>query len=435
MYEKGAEVIRMQHTLLGPERFRRGMDLDLERHDGMAVTCDDFAQAMGDASQIELTQFRRWYSQAGTPVVTVRGTYDAAALTYTLDIVQSTPPTPGQHEKEPFHIPFAVGLVDQTGRDIPLRIDGEAAPVGTTRALDVREARQSFRFAGINAPPVPSLLRGFSAPVKVEFAYTDGELAFLAAHDSDAVNRWDAAQCSFANAVLALARDERDGKPLALPRSLTGIIGKLLADRASDPALLALSLTPPDPTYVAELATIVHADGVVAAHAFLIRELARTLRSEFERTYHERRVRASYAPTPDQTGSRKLRQHVPALSGLRRRRRGTRARRRPFRRGRQHDGHRRRAVGAEGRRVRGARRAVRALRSEAARRAARPRQVVHARGHVSRADTLARARALPPILVSRRNPNRYGRWSARSPCAISRGSTRPTATPSRPIRR
>ena len=173
VYEKGAEVIRMQHTLLGPERFRRGMDLYFERHDGMAVTCDDFAQAMGDASKIELTQFRRWYSQAGTPVVAVRGAYDAAALTYTLDIAQSTPPTPGQSEKEPFHIPFAVGLVDQTGRDIPLRIDGEAAPVGTTRVLDVREARQSFRFAGINAPPVPSLLRGFSAPVKVEFAYTD----------------------------------------------------------------------------------------------------------------------------------------------------------------------------------------------------------------------------------------------------------------------
>ena len=221
VYEKGAEVIRMQHTLLGPERFRRGMDLYFERHDGMAVTCDDFVQAMQDASRVELTQFRRWYSQAGTPVVAVRGAYDAAAQTYTLDIAQSTPPTPGQPEKQPFHIPFAVGLVDQTGRDIPLRLDGEAAPVGTTRVLDVREARQSFRFAGIEAPPVPSLLRGFSAPVNVEFAYTDEELAFLAAHDSDAVNRWDAAQRSFANAMLALARDQRDGKPLALPPALT----------------------------------------------------------------------------------------------------------------------------------------------------------------------------------------------------------------------
>jgi len=306
VYEKGAEVIRMQHTLLGPERFRRGMDLYFARHDGMAVTCDDFAQAMGDASRVELGQFKRWYSQAGTPVVAVRGTYDDDALTYTLDIAQHTPPTPGQPEKEPFHIPFAVGLVDQTGRDIPLRLDGEAAPVGTTRVLDVREARQSFRFAGIKARPVPSLLRGFSAPVKVEFDYTDEELAFLAAHDNDAVNRWDAAQRSFSNAVLALARDQREGRPLALPASLTGVVGKLLADRASDPALLALALAPPDPVYVAALVPIIDADGVVAARAFLIHELGRALRGEFERAYHERRVRASYAPTPAQTGSRKL---------------------------------------------------------------------------------------------------------------------------------
>ena len=306
VYEKGAEVIRMQHTLLGPERFRRGMDLYFDRHDGMAVTCDDFAQAMQDASGVDLAQFKRWYSQAGTPLLNARGAYDAATQTYTLDIEQHTPATPGQSTKLPFHIPFAMGLIDPEGRDNPLRLDGEAAPVGTTRVLDVREQRQSFRFAGIKARPVPSLLRGFSAPVRVEFDHSADDLAFLAAHDSDPVNRWDAAQRSFANAVLALARDHREGRALALPRSLAGIVHTLLAERVSDPALVALALTPPDPGYVAALETTIDADGIIGAWHFLVRALARELHDEFERTYHDRRVHASYAPTPDQTGSRRL---------------------------------------------------------------------------------------------------------------------------------
>ncbi len=306
VYEKGAEVIRMQHTLLGPERFRRGMDLYFERHDGQAVTCDDFAQAMQDVSSVDLTQFKRWYSQAGTPVVEVRGTHDAATQTYTLEVTQRTAPTPGQPEKLPFHIPLAVGLLDAEGRDIPLRLDGQAAPVGTTRVLDVREARQAFRFAGIATPPVPSLLRGFSAPVKVRFDHTAQELAFLSAHDSDPVNRWDAAQRSFVEAVLGLAAGYRAGRTSALVPSLVDVVRTLLADRRGDPALIALALTPPDAGYIAALEATIDVDGIVEARGFLIRELAVTLRAEFERTYEARRVRASYAPTPEQTGARRL---------------------------------------------------------------------------------------------------------------------------------
>ncbi len=306
VYEKGAEVIRMQHTLLGPERFRRGMDLYFERHDGMAVTCDDFVQAMQDASGVDLAQFRRWYGQAGTPTLDVRGAHDAATRTFTLDVAQRTPATPGQPDKLPFHVPFAVGLVDADGRDIPLRLEGEAAPLGTTRVLDVREARQSFRFAGVDAPPVPSLLRGFSAPVRVEYPYTGDELAFLAAHDSDAVNRWDAAQRCYANAILALAGDAGRGAPLALPRPLVRVVGALLDDLASDPALLALALTPPDLGYLATLRERIDVDGIVAAREFVVRDLARTLRAGFERTYAARRVRAPYAPTPAQAGARRL---------------------------------------------------------------------------------------------------------------------------------
>ncbi|MCC7326651.1 MAG: aminopeptidase N [Burkholderiales bacterium] len=306
VYEKGAEVIRMLPTLLGAQRFRRGMDLYFERHDGMAVTCDDFVQAMHDASGVDLTQFKRWYAQAGTPVLTVRAQFDAATQSYTLDVAQHTPATPGQPDKLPFHMPFAVGLLDSQGRDIPLRLEGEAAPVGTTRVLDLREAAQVFRFAGIDARPVPSLLRGFSAPVTVVFDYTEGELAFLAAHDSDPVNRWDAAQRSFTAALLGLARDHRDGRPLVLPVALAGIVAGLLTDQASDPALLALALTPPSPDYVASLTPMIDVDGMVAAGDFLLQGIARELRGEFERSYRERRVAAPYAPTPDQIGSRKL---------------------------------------------------------------------------------------------------------------------------------
>ena len=306
VYEKGAEVIRMQHTLLGPDRFRRGMDLYFARHDGMAVTCDDFVQAMQDASGVDLAQFRRWYSQAGTPVVSVRGTFDAAAQAYVLDIAQRTPPTPGQPEKQPFHIPFAVGLVDGEGRDIPLRLEGEAAPLGTTRVLDVRAERQSFRFAGIAGAPVPSLLRGFSAPVEVEYDYTAGELAFLAAHDPDPFCRWEAAQRSFTAAILALARDHAHGRPLALPDSLVGIARTLLADRVGDPALLALALTPPDPGYLAARCDPVDVDGIVHARGFVTTALAQALRGPFEQAYGERRVRASYAPTAAQAGPRRL---------------------------------------------------------------------------------------------------------------------------------
>jgi aminopeptidase N len=306
VYEKGAEVIRMQHTLLGEERFRRGMDLYFRRHDGQAVTCDDFTQAMQDASGVDLTQFRRWYSQAGTPVVEVKATFDADARTYTLDIAQHTAATPGQPRKLPFHIPLAVGLVGRDGRDIPLKLEGETAPVGTTRVLHVRDARQTFRFIDVPGEPAPSLLRGFSAPVVLEFDYTPEALAFLAEHDSDAVARWDAAQRSLISALRALARMHRDGQPLALPPAILPVIRALLRDRAGDPALIALALMMPDPAYAGAMEDSIDVDGVEAARVFLTHGIADALRADFERVHAERCVRAPYAATPHQTGARKL---------------------------------------------------------------------------------------------------------------------------------
>jgi len=311
VYEKGAEVIRMQHTLLGPARFRRGMDLYFERHDGEAVTCDDFVQAMEDASigsdGPDLKQFRRWYGQAGTPVVRASGRYDAARATYTLELAQRTAPTPGQPDKAPFHVPFAVGLVAPDGTDLPLRLDGDATSDGMTRVLSLTAETQAFVFVDIRAQPVPSLLRGFSAPVRLEFDYTDAELAFLAAHDSDPFNRWDAAQRSFCRAILALAAAHARGEPLALPSPLAGLAEKIVADDRADPALLALALTPPDAAYLAGLVDTIDVDALAAAREFVVHALANALRPRLEATHALHWPRAAYAPTQEQIGPRMLR--------------------------------------------------------------------------------------------------------------------------------
>ncbi|MCC7113398.1 MAG: aminopeptidase N [Burkholderiales bacterium] len=306
VYEKGAELIRMQHALLGRERFRRGLALYFERHDGRAVTCDDFVAAMADASGVDLAQFGRWYSQAGTPRVRARGRHDAARRTYTLDVEQATGPTPGQPDKAPFHIPLAVGLVGPDGRDLEFSVDGDAREPSRTAMLELREPSRSWTFTGVDARPVPSLARGYSAPVRVEFDYGDEDLALLASHDSDPVNRWDAAQRVYTQAIRALAADHRSGTPLALPAPLSRMVAALLDARDSDPALAALALAPPDPAYVAALEPTIDVDGVDRARAFLVRELARVHADAFERTWAAHRVPEPYRPTQAQAAARRL---------------------------------------------------------------------------------------------------------------------------------
>jgi aminopeptidase N len=304
IYEKGAELIRMQHTLLGAERFRRGMDLYFERHDGQAVTCDEFVQSMQDASGVDLAQFRDWYSQPGTPVVTARGHYDSAAQRYVLDVEQHVRLPGGTCGGRALHIPLAVGLVGPDGADLPLRLAGEHAPGATTRILQLTSASQRFQFVDVGARPVPSLLRGLSAPVQLACDYSDEDLALLASHDSDAVNRWDAAQRSFANAILRLARAHRAGQRMELPPLLVRIVGTLLADRASDPALLALALALPDAAYVATLETTIEPDGVMAALRHVETGLAAALGVAFEDAYLHHRPNGAYSPAPGQAGKR-----------------------------------------------------------------------------------------------------------------------------------
>jgi aminopeptidase N len=284
IYNKGAEVIRMMHTLLGANGFRKGMDLYFERHDGQAVTTDDFVKAMEDANQRDLAQFRRWYTQAGTPQITAAGTYDQAAQTYTLTLSQSCPATPGQAHKLPFHLPVAMGLLDAQGADMPLQLDGEPTPAGTTRVLELREAEQQFRFVNVAQPPLPSLLRGFSAPVKLQMQTTHEQLAFLLAHDSDAFNRWEAGQRLAGEIILALAATYRSAGEMALDDSYVQAVAHALNSKLA-PAVVAQLLTLPSELYLAELMTIVDVDAIHAAREFVRTTLAQRLKSNFTDAY------------------------------------------------------------------------------------------------------------------------------------------------------
>ncbi|MCB1916130.1 MAG: aminopeptidase N [Rhodocyclaceae bacterium] len=248
VYEKGAEVVRMLQTLLGREGFRSGMDLYFSYFDGEAVTCDDFVDAMSEATGVELDRFMRWYSQSGTPRLVARGRHDADACHYALELHQHTPATADQTAKQPLHIPVAVGLIGPDGRDLPLRLAGEGHDGGTTRVLELTEACQTFVFEGIDVEPVPSLLRGASAPVILELDETDAVLAFRMAHDADPFNRWDAAQRYTERVVLALATED----DAEVPGDFVDAWLRVLDDPALDPAFVAQALTPPVEAYLLE---------------------------------------------------------------------------------------------------------------------------------------------------------------------------------------
>ena len=307
VYEKGAEVVRMIHTLIGAQRFRHAMDLYFQRHDGQAVTTDDFVQCMQDASGVDLGQFRRWYDQAGTPRLRVRGEHDAASGIYALHVRQEHPPTPGQSDKLPLHIPLALGLLDARGRELALRLQGEAAPGGTTRVLSVTEPEQTFHFVGVPSAPVPSLLRGFSAPVALEYAYADADLVHLMAHDSDAFNRWEAGQRLAAAILLRGIQTHQAGRALAFPHAFLEAFGRLLADAARDPAFTAEALALPSEAYIGEQMEVVDPEAIHAVRAALRRRVAEHLRGELLAAHQAFAVPGPYVPDAASAGRRSLR--------------------------------------------------------------------------------------------------------------------------------
>jgi aminopeptidase N len=321
IYEKGAEVVRMLQTLLGRDGFRKGMDLYFQRHDGQAVTCDDFRAAMADANGRDLTQFERWYSQAGTPRVIARSLHDPVTETFTLSLEQFCPPTPGQPLKLPMHIPVAVGLLDAQGRDMPLHLDSTSSPddIGvriapTTMVLELKETKQSFTFTGIASPPVPSLLRSFSAPVVLDYDYSDDQLAFLLAHDSDPFNRWEAGQRLATRRLLQLADTDIAADfsytPSAQDQLLASALGKLLRDVSLDAAFRDLVLTLPSETMLAEEVDVIDPQALHRARRALRKYLAQNLRADFLEAYQKNHTPGAYRPDPLSAGRRALRNNA-----------------------------------------------------------------------------------------------------------------------------
>ena len=290
VYEKGAEVVRMQHTLLGASDYRKATDLYFQRHDGEAVTTDDFVRCMADASGRDLEQFKRWYSQAGTPELRVSADYDQASRCYTLTVEQSTPATPGQLHKVPLHIPMMVALLDHQGEEVPLQLEGEPAAGETSRLLELRQAVEQFTFVNLAECPVPSLLRGFSAPVKLHFDYSDQELIFLMSRDSDGFNRWDAAQTLSQRIILGRVADPDS----PLPEGVIDAFEAALTDQVSDRALLAEVLTLPTEAYLGEQMGVVDVEGIHRAREGLKTELAMALRETLLAQYQAGRGAGAY---------------------------------------------------------------------------------------------------------------------------------------------
>lgn len=289
VYEKGAEVVRMIRTLLGEEGFRKGSDLYFERHDGQAVTCDDFIKAMEDANGADLTQFKRWYSQAGTPRLAVSEAYDAVARTYSLTFRQSCPATPDKVEKLPFVIPVEIALLNGQGEDIALQLASESAPGASSRVLAVTEAEQVFTFVEVAEKPLPSLLRGFSAPVKLSFPYDRDQLMYLMQHDSDGFNRWEAGQQLSVQVLQELIEQYQQRAELVLDPRLVTALGSVLGDQTLDQAMVAEMLSLPSEAYLTEISSVADVDAIHAAREFARKQIAEQLHDALWARYQANR--------------------------------------------------------------------------------------------------------------------------------------------------
>jgi aminopeptidase N len=306
VYEKGAEVVRMLKALLGPETFRQGMDLYFTRHDGEAATIEQFVQCFADVSGADLAQFMLWYSQAGTPELIAAGSYDADAKTYRLDVAQTVPPTPGQPTKEAMVIPLAVGLVGRDGRDLPLKFrDGRTIERGV---LTLTKPAETFVFGEIGEPPVPSLNRGFSAPIKLIANLSADDLRFLAAHDADAFNRWQALQTLATRLLLDNVASLRAAKPARQDGGLLHALGAILDDGTLEPAFIALALTLPGESDLArEIGRDVDPDAIFAARSDLRAAVGEHLAGSLFDHYRRLSESRPYSPDAASAGRRALR--------------------------------------------------------------------------------------------------------------------------------
>jgi aminopeptidase N len=305
VYEKGAEVVGMIHSLLGDKKFREGSDLYFSRHDGQAVTIEEFVGAMEEVSGLDLKQFRRWYKQSGTPQVDVKSHYDSEAKTYSLTFEQSCPATPGQTHKKPFVIPIKLGLVGLDGEDLPLNSQGD-----TSLVFSLYDTSQTLVFENIQQPAVPSLLRGFSAPIKLNYDYTSDQLAHLMANDSDGFNRWDAGQKLSLIVLNKLIDDAMAERKLVMDQQLINVFGDLITDQSLDPAMVNLMLQLPSEAQLHEQAETIYVEPIHRAREFARQSIANALESDLIATYQRLTETQDYAPEASQIGRRALRNCV-----------------------------------------------------------------------------------------------------------------------------
>ena len=304
VYDKGGEVVRMIKTLLGPDLFRQGMDLYFARHDGEAATVEQFVKCFADASGRDFSQFMRWYTQAGTPEVVAAPHYDARTQTFRLDVTQTVPPTPGQPTKEPMVIPLTVGLVGRDGADLPLAIDGRQLARGV---LELKERSHSFVFTRVTERPIPSLNRGFSAPIKLKLPIEPDDLRFLAAHDPDPFNRWQAVQTLAMSLLTGNVSALREGRPLREDQGLMAALAAILADSKLEPAFMALTLTPPSEADIArEIGRDVDPDAVFTARKKLRAAIGEQLGAGLLETYGRMTTPGPYRPDAAGAGRRAL---------------------------------------------------------------------------------------------------------------------------------
>lgn len=312
VYEKGSEVVRMYETLLGREGFRKGMDLYFERHDGQAVTCDDFRAAMADANKCELDLFERWYSDPGTPTLHAHSSYDAQAKRFDIRLRQEGPAAPGQSSYRPRHIPVLIGLVGPDGQD--LQINPSELPKGVSTSetpgsylIELRELEESFSFESIDKPVVPSILREFSAPIKRSTEVDPQALAFLMGHDSDSFNRWDAGQQLGRFVLLDLIAAVQANKELALPELYVEAFGQVLKDHNADASLRALALLLPAEDELGQAMPLIDPDAIHEAREFALRTLAQRFEADFEELYRSLASKSAHTLHASEISRRRLR--------------------------------------------------------------------------------------------------------------------------------
>ena len=306
VYRKGSEVIRMVQTLITPAVFRKGLDLYFEQYDGQAVTTEDFIKAMEVASGKDLTQFKRWYSQAGTPVLNITGNYNESKKTFTLTVKQICPPMPGQGKKEPLHMPLTIGLVGPHCSDMPLQLEGEKEAADGSCVLEIKAPEETFTFINVAEKPIPSLLRGFSAPVELDYPYTNEELAWLVQCDSDAFARWDAGQILAEIFLLKLIEQHCQKQAMVMDPLLLDVFEKLLTKPPADLNLLSKLLVLPAENYLLSKTDEPDVDIIHKVREFAKKQLAEKLESLFLSTYQKHSSQGHYYYSIEEMGQRQV---------------------------------------------------------------------------------------------------------------------------------